>query len=152
MKKCHISVLWKEQKRVTNIKFIWPHLDCFKYSKNTSSLFQSHMNLPPDKLKLLSQYDNEKKWELVCDQVRSRSFIYPFIFASSSSKQTGFLQRCLHWDRVDTKYINTQNGSRGDEQGAVWKPCSSFCGCNRWRRWHGNRGRSLSAVFTKTEQ
>lgn len=28
------------------------------------------MNLPPDKLKLLSQYDNEKKWELVCDQVR----------------------------------------------------------------------------------
>uniref|UniRef100_A0A671Y1R5 Formin like 1 n=1 Tax=Sparus aurata TaxID=8175 RepID=A0A671Y1R5_SPAAU len=30
----------------------------------------SHMNLPPDKLKLLSQYDNEKKWELVCDQER----------------------------------------------------------------------------------
>ncbi|KAM6905547.1 formin-like protein 1 [Xenentodon cancila] len=30
----------------------------------------SHMNLPPDKLKLLSQYDNEKKWELICDQER----------------------------------------------------------------------------------
>ncbi|XP_061567977.1 formin-like protein 1 [Cololabis saira] len=30
----------------------------------------SHMNLPPDKLKLLSQYDNDKKWELVCDQER----------------------------------------------------------------------------------
>uniref|UniRef100_A0A8D3DIU7 Formin-like 1a n=1 Tax=Scophthalmus maximus TaxID=52904 RepID=A0A8D3DIU7_SCOMX len=29
-----------------------------------------YMNLPPDKLQLLSQYDNEKKWELVCDQVR----------------------------------------------------------------------------------
>lgn len=29
------------------------------------------MNLPPDKLQLLSQYDNEKKWELVCDQVRA---------------------------------------------------------------------------------
>ncbi|MBN3296461.1 FMNL1 protein, partial [Amia calva] len=28
------------------------------------------MNLPPDKVKLLSQYDNEKKWELVCDQER----------------------------------------------------------------------------------
>uniref|UniRef100_A0A668AST5 Formin like 1 n=1 Tax=Myripristis murdjan TaxID=586833 RepID=A0A668AST5_9TELE len=28
------------------------------------------MNLPPDKLKLLSQYDNDKKWELVCDQER----------------------------------------------------------------------------------
>uniref|UniRef100_A0A673XES0 Formin like 1 n=1 Tax=Salmo trutta TaxID=8032 RepID=A0A673XES0_SALTR len=31
---------------------------------------QSYMNLPPDKLKLLSQYDNEKKWELICDQER----------------------------------------------------------------------------------
>ncbi|KAK2833198.1 hypothetical protein Q5P01_017087 [Channa striata] len=30
----------------------------------------SYMNLPPDKLMLLSQYDNEKKWELVCDQER----------------------------------------------------------------------------------
>ncbi|MGH0128427.1 UNVERIFIED_CONTAM: hypothetical protein FKN15_044307 [Acipenser sinensis] len=28
------------------------------------------MNLPPDKMQLLSQYDNEKKWELVCDQER----------------------------------------------------------------------------------
>lgn len=34
------------------------------------SPLQSTMNLPPDKLTLLSQYDNEKKWELVCDQVR----------------------------------------------------------------------------------
>ncbi|KAI5097155.1 formin-like protein 1, partial [Silurus meridionalis] len=30
----------------------------------------SSMNLPPDKMTLLSQYDNEKKWELVCDQER----------------------------------------------------------------------------------
>ncbi|XP_058039012.1 formin-like protein 1 isoform X2 [Ahaetulla prasina] len=28
------------------------------------------MNLPPDKMKLLGQYDNEKKWELICDQER----------------------------------------------------------------------------------
>uniref|UniRef100_A0A8C3FUJ6 Formin like 1 n=1 Tax=Chrysemys picta bellii TaxID=8478 RepID=A0A8C3FUJ6_CHRPI len=28
------------------------------------------MNLPPDKMKLLSQYDSEKKWELICDQER----------------------------------------------------------------------------------
>uniref|UniRef100_A0A8B9J740 Formin like 1 n=1 Tax=Astyanax mexicanus TaxID=7994 RepID=A0A8B9J740_ASTMX len=28
------------------------------------------MNLPPDKAELLCQYDNEKKWELVCDQER----------------------------------------------------------------------------------
>ncbi|CAB1337988.1 unnamed protein product, partial [Coregonus sp. 'balchen'] len=30
----------------------------------------SSMNLPPDKVKILCQYDNEKKWELVCDQER----------------------------------------------------------------------------------
>ncbi|XP_072299092.1 formin-like protein 1 isoform X2 [Eucyclogobius newberryi] len=29
-----------------------------------------YMNLPPDKLQLLSEYDNDKKWELVCDQER----------------------------------------------------------------------------------
>ncbi|XP_035254604.1 formin-like protein 1 isoform X2 [Anguilla anguilla] len=28
------------------------------------------MNLPPDKVTLLSQYDSDKKWELVCDQER----------------------------------------------------------------------------------
>ncbi|NXE13208.1 FMNL2 protein, partial [Lophotis ruficrista] len=28
------------------------------------------MNLPPDKARLLRQYDNEKKWELICDQER----------------------------------------------------------------------------------
>lgn len=33
---------------------------------------QNSMNLPPDKMKLLNQYDNEKKWELICDQVRSK--------------------------------------------------------------------------------
>ena len=29
------------------------------------------MNLPPDKARLLRQYDNEKKWDLICDQVRA---------------------------------------------------------------------------------
>lgn len=28
------------------------------------------MNLPPDKARLLRQYDSEKKWELICDQER----------------------------------------------------------------------------------
>uniref|UniRef100_A0A8C4EUC7 Formin-like protein 1 n=1 Tax=Dicentrarchus labrax TaxID=13489 RepID=A0A8C4EUC7_DICLA len=32
--------------------------------------FQNTMNLPPDKVKILSQYDNEKKWDLICDQER----------------------------------------------------------------------------------
>uniref|UniRef100_A0A8C1T5L2 Formin-like 2a n=1 Tax=Cyprinus carpio TaxID=7962 RepID=A0A8C1T5L2_CYPCA len=32
--------------------------------------FPNSMNLPPDKARLLRQYDNEKKWELICDQER----------------------------------------------------------------------------------
>jgi len=27
------------------------------------------MDLPPDKAKLLKGYDDDKKWELICDQV-----------------------------------------------------------------------------------
>ncbi|XP_052462872.1 formin-like protein 2 isoform X1 [Carassius gibelio] len=34
------------------------------------ALVLNSMNLPPDKARLLRQYDNEKKWELVCDQER----------------------------------------------------------------------------------
>lgn len=36
---------------------------------------QNCMNLPPDKVQLLSQYDNEKKWELICDQVGTRPLL-----------------------------------------------------------------------------
>uniref|UniRef100_A0A8C1JAM2 Formin like 1 n=1 Tax=Cyprinus carpio TaxID=7962 RepID=A0A8C1JAM2_CYPCA len=36
----------------------------------SSLILKNSMNLPPDKVKLLCQYDNEKKWELVCDQER----------------------------------------------------------------------------------
>lgn len=46
------------------------------------------MNLPPDKLKLLSQYDNEKKWELVCDQVRIRT-------EAAESRKASVLLRAL---------------------------------------------------------
>lgn len=31
--------------------------------------FQTSMDLPPDKAKLLKQYDDERKWDLICDQV-----------------------------------------------------------------------------------
>jgi len=30
------------------------------------------MDLPPDKAKLLKSYDDDKKWELICDQVCGR--------------------------------------------------------------------------------
>lgn len=29
------------------------------------------MDLPPDKAKVLKQYDDEKKWDIICDQVSS---------------------------------------------------------------------------------
>uniref|UniRef100_A0A8C2ZA53 Formin like 1 n=1 Tax=Cyclopterus lumpus TaxID=8103 RepID=A0A8C2ZA53_CYCLU len=44
----------------------------FRTESVTDVELVSYMNLPPDKLKLLSQYDNDKKWELVCDQ----SFVF----------------------------------------------------------------------------
>ena len=28
------------------------------------------MDLPPDKAKVLKGYDDEKKWDLICDQVK----------------------------------------------------------------------------------
>ena len=35
------------------------------------------MDLPPDKAKLLKNYDDEKKWELVCDQVKNVVMKFP---------------------------------------------------------------------------
>lgn len=41
------------------------------------------MNLPPDKARLLRQYDNEKKWDLICDQVRPWTLVHtPAVFTS----------------------------------------------------------------------
>lgn len=34
------------------------------------------MDLPPDKVKLLRQYDDEKKWDMICDQVYIRLISY----------------------------------------------------------------------------
>lgn len=34
-----------------------------------SILLQASMDLPPDKAKLLKNYDYEKKWDIICDQV-----------------------------------------------------------------------------------
>ncbi|XP_032891330.1 formin-like protein 1 isoform X2 [Amblyraja radiata] len=48
------------------------------------------MNLPPDKIKLLSQYDNEKKWELICDQERFQAKNPPHAYIL---KLRGFLDQ-----------------------------------------------------------
>uniref|UniRef100_A0A8C3M4E4 Formin like 2 n=1 Tax=Chrysolophus pictus TaxID=9089 RepID=A0A8C3M4E4_CHRPC len=39
-------------------------------NRNSHKTMRNAMNLPPDKARLLRQYDNEKKWELICDQER----------------------------------------------------------------------------------
>ncbi|KAI5255948.1 Formin-Like Protein 2 [Manis pentadactyla] len=54
------------------------------------------MNLPPDKVQLLSQYDNEKKWELICDQVGAVSSQAPhsaYIQKLKSYLETGGVSR-----------------------------------------------------------
>lgn len=44
------------------------HLNLMTHSFRSS--LQQSMDLPPDKAKLLKSYDNEKKWDIICDQVR----------------------------------------------------------------------------------
>uniref|UniRef100_A0A8C7J7L2 Formin-like 3 n=1 Tax=Oncorhynchus kisutch TaxID=8019 RepID=A0A8C7J7L2_ONCKI len=40
------------------------------YRDQADRHFVNSMNLPPDKARLLRQYDNDKKWDLICDQER----------------------------------------------------------------------------------
>ena len=47
-------------------------------------VFQASMDLPPDKAKLLKNYDNEKKWDIICDQV-----ILQLIFISAGVRSAG---------------------------------------------------------------
>lgn len=44
------------------------------------------MNLPPDKVEILVQYDNEKKWELICDQVLFFPF-FVFLYLGTGCSQ-----------------------------------------------------------------
>ena len=37
------------------------------------------MDLPPDKAKLLKNYDDEKKWDIICDQVSTAAASYNII-------------------------------------------------------------------------
>uniref|UniRef100_A0A8D0CJD4 Formin-like 3 n=1 Tax=Scleropages formosus TaxID=113540 RepID=A0A8D0CJD4_SCLFO len=52
--------------RNENKWFFFPVSECNMFNLS----FQSSMNLPPDKARLLRQYDSEKKWDLICDQER----------------------------------------------------------------------------------
>uniref|UniRef100_A0A665VHY2 Formin-like protein 1 n=1 Tax=Echeneis naucrates TaxID=173247 RepID=A0A665VHY2_ECHNA len=47
-----------------------PSIPSVRFGLPWFSNITNTMNLPPDKVKILSQYDNEKKWDLICDQER----------------------------------------------------------------------------------
>jgi len=52
------------------------------------------MDLPPDKARFLRQYDDEKKWDIICDQVRSPSCFHlasDFEGARSSSRSCEYV-------------------------------------------------------------
>uniref|UniRef100_A0A4W4FRG1 Formin-like 2a n=1 Tax=Electrophorus electricus TaxID=8005 RepID=A0A4W4FRG1_ELEEL len=63
---------WGQRGSVPFILTINPRSSIISHPHVFSVLISLHnsMNLPPDKARLLRQYDNEKKWELICDQVR----------------------------------------------------------------------------------
>ncbi|XP_060811510.1 formin-like protein isoform X2 [Bombus pascuorum] len=46
-----------------------PMPDAMELERRFTKVLAS-MDLPPDKAKLLKQYDNEKKWDIICDQER----------------------------------------------------------------------------------
>lgn len=61
------------------------------------------MNLPPDKARLLRQYDNEKKWELICDQVIQYMLSFSYLLHSPSQSNES------HWgpkrQTIISKYL-----------------------------------------------
>lgn len=74
--------MWKVLQVIASNRQIWLfniYFMCF--------CFQNTMNLPPDKVKILSQYDSEKKWDLICDQVDfqySVQDLFTFFFFNSN--------------------------------------------------------------------
>uniref|UniRef100_A0A8C0KPH5 Formin like 3 n=1 Tax=Canis lupus dingo TaxID=286419 RepID=A0A8C0KPH5_CANLU len=68
------------------------------------------MNLPPDKARLLRQYDNEKKWDLICDQERFQVKNPPHTYIQ---KLQSFL------DPSVTRKVNWVSGRRVQESTKV---------------------------------
>lgn len=66
------------------------------------SHLQASMDLPPDKAKLLKNYDNEKKWDMILD-----------IVSSSNSELIALMQltqKTLHYQNFDSN-ANTNNNN-----------------------------------------
>ncbi|XP_009881501.1 PREDICTED: formin-like protein 3 [Charadrius vociferus] len=76
----------------------------------------SSMNLPPDKARLLRQYDNEKKWDLICDQERFqvKSPPHAYIQKLRSFLEPGVTRKVRGWG-LDFE------GLEGGEDGALEK-------------------------------
>ena len=65
------------------------------------------MNLPPDKARLLRQYDNEKKWELICDQVREVWRAFGRHLIESTNWGSSAISLDLERDLAEDKYLNS---------------------------------------------
>lgn len=54
------------------------------------------MNLPPDKVRLLRSYDNEKKWELICDQVGALQKVSKVCMFLATTRPTAAISKMFH--------------------------------------------------------
>ena len=63
------------------------------------------MDLPPDKVKLLRQYDDEKKWDLICDQVT-------IVILASLCSSTPCLERAQNADTIERCATKESEGGK----------------------------------------
>jgi len=68
------------------------------------------MNLPPDKVKVLTKYDNKKKWKLICDQAS-------FAFFKTIAAAWRILKRdLLFCNKIATATVVVQRSSKSYHQ------------------------------------
>uniref|UniRef100_A0A8C0KK15 Formin like 3 n=1 Tax=Canis lupus dingo TaxID=286419 RepID=A0A8C0KK15_CANLU len=87
-----------------------PSRESFRIPLPAAQRSYSSMNLPPDKARLLRQYDNEKKWDLICDQERFQVKNPPHTYIQ---KLQSFL------DPSVTRKVNWVSGRRVQESTKV---------------------------------
>ncbi|XP_074709988.1 formin-like protein 3 isoform X5 [Strix uralensis] len=89
------------------------------------ALVLSSMNLPPDKARLLRQYDNEKKWDLICDQERFQVKSPPHAYIQ---KLRSFLEPGV------TRKVRGWGGGVSGGGGALGGPSSASLCPQKFRR------------------
>uniref|UniRef100_A0A4W3HVB1 Formin like 1 n=1 Tax=Callorhinchus milii TaxID=7868 RepID=A0A4W3HVB1_CALMI len=71
-------------------QLVWVKVGNENQDDTFPSYLQNCMNLPPEKVSLLNQYDSEKKWDLICDQERFQVRSPPSVYIQ---KLRGFLDQ-----------------------------------------------------------